>query len=65
MSGLEEGAMVAVGEKSPQRAGARERKNLSHKKVKPSTAFERRNGDTPIGYLGQTSLMREQCGEYE
>jgi hypothetical protein len=29
--------------------------------MKPSAALGRRKGSIPVGYSGQTALMREQC----
>jgi hypothetical protein len=48
--------VIVVREKSPWGGGG-----PSHKKTKPNATLGRRKGSTPVGYLGQTALWREQC----
>jgi hypothetical protein len=55
-AGLKEGAVVVVGEWSPQE------EEPNHKKtVQAQPSEKKRNGDAPLGYLGQTALKWEQC----
>jgi hypothetical protein len=57
-SGLKEGEVVAVEEKTPQRKKAEQ---LGGRSDITSRSLGRRKLGTPVGYSGQTTLRREEC----
>jgi hypothetical protein len=41
--------------------GGKKPNNRKEGETSKAETTERRNGDTPLGYLGRTALRREQC----